>query len=73
MHTKIVEMDAFHSICNFLVTIGKRFKDTWLRDIAVESAVIAEGLIEAELEGRQYNRTVRILRIIYKAFKKNSK
>ena len=65
MHTKIVGMGAFHTICNFLVTIGKRFEDTGLRDIAVESAVIAEGLIEAVLEGSQYNRTVRIHNIIY--------
>ena len=35
MHTQIVGIGAFHTICNFLVTIGKRFKDTGLRDIAV--------------------------------------
>ena len=63
-------MGAFHTICNFLVTIGKRFEDTGLRDIAVESAVIAEGLIEAVLEGSQYNRTVRIHNIIYKALQR---
>ena len=63
-------MDAFHTICNFLVTLGKRFKDTGLRDIAVESAVMAEGLVEAVLEGRQYNRTVRIHKIIYKALQR---
>ena len=71
MHTKNVGMGAFHSICYFLVTIGKRFKDTGLRDIAVESSVIAEGLIEeAVLEGRQYNRAVRFLKIIYKALQR---
>ena len=63
-------MGAFHSVCNFLVTIGKIFEDTGLRDIAVESAVIAEGLIEAVLEGRQVNRTVRIHKIIYKALQR---
>ena len=35
------------------VTIGKRFKDTGFRDIAVEFAVIEEDLIEVVLEGRQ--------------------
>ena len=70
MHTKIVAMGAFHTICNFLVRLGKRFKDTGLRDIAVESAVIAEGLVEAVLEIRQYNRTVRIHKIIYKALQR---
>ena len=46
------------------------FKDTGLRDIAVESAFIAEGLIEAVLEGRQYNRTVKLHKIIYKALQR---
>ena len=36
MRTIIVWMGAFHTICNFLGTIGKRFKDAGLRDIAVE-------------------------------------
>ena len=70
MHTKIVGMGTFHLICYFLVIIGKRFKDTGLRDKAVESAVIAEGLIEAVLEDRQYTRTVRFLKIIYKALQR---
>ena len=43
MHTIIEGMGTFHTICNFLVTNGKRFKDTGLRELAVESAVIAEG------------------------------
>ena len=70
MHTKTVGMGAFHSIWNFLVTIGKRFEDTGLRDIAVESAVIPERKIEAVLEGSQYNRTVSIYKIIYKALQR---
>ena len=60
-------MGAFYTICNFLVTEGKRFKDTGLRDIASESAVIAERLIEAVLEGRQYNRPHKL---IYKALQR---
>ena len=59
MQTKIVGKGAFHSIRNFLVTIGKRFKNTWFRDIAVELAVIAECLIEAVLEGRLYIKHVK--------------
>ena len=70
MRTIIVGMGAFHTISNFLVTIEKRFKDTGFRDKAVESAVIAEGLIEAVLEGRQHNMAVRLLKIIYKALQR---
>ena len=70
MHTRIVGMGAFYSSCNFFATIGKRFKDSGLRDIAVESAVIAEGIIEVLLEGRQVTRTVRIHKTIYKALQR---
>ena len=63
-------MGAFHTICNFLAAIGKRFKDAGLRDVAVESAVITEGSIEAVLEGRQYNRAVRLHKIIYEALQR---
>ena len=36
-------MGAFHSMRNFLETVGKIFKDAGLKDIAVDSAVNAEG------------------------------
>ena len=64
VRTIIVRMGAFHTICNFIETIGKRFKDVGLRDIAFESAVIAEGSIEAVLDDRHYNRAARLRNII---------
>ena len=60
MRTISVSMGAFHMICSFLVTIGKRFKESGFMDIAVESTVNAKELIEAVIEGRQYNRTARL-------------
>ena len=39
----VVWMGAFHSMCHFLGTVGKLFKDAGLKDIAVDSAVNAEG------------------------------
>ena len=36
----------FHMSCNFLGIIGKRFLDAGLRDLAVESEVIAEGSVD---------------------------
>ena len=38
----ILIMGAFYIICNLLSTIGKRFQDAGLRDLCVESGVIAE-------------------------------
>ena len=37
----ILRMGAFHTICNLLSTIGKRFQDAGLRDLCVEAGVIA--------------------------------
>ena len=70
MLTIIVRISVFHTICNFLETIGKRLKDVGLRDIAFESAVIAEGSIEAVLDDRQYNRAARLHNIIYEALQR---
>ena len=63
----ILRMGSFHTICNLLSTIGKRFQDAGLRDLCVESGVIAEGSITAVMEGRKYNRVVRLHKIVYEA------
>ncbi|KAG0725200.1 hypothetical protein GWK47_039080 [Chionoecetes opilio] len=43
------------------------FGDAGLRDVAVESGVIAEGSINRVLEGKQYNRAVRLHKLMYEA------
>ena len=58
-------MGNFHSICNLLSTIGKLFGDAGLRYLAVESGVIAEGSINKVLDGKQYNRAVRLHKLTY--------
>ena len=63
----ILRMGAFHTICNLLSTIGKRFQDAGLRDLCVESGVIAEGSITAVMEGRKYNSAVKFHKIVYEA------
>jgi len=60
-------MGNFHIICNLLSIIGKMFRDAGLRDLAVESGVIAEGSIEKVLDGKQYNRGVRLHKLTYEA------
>ena len=61
-------MGAFHTICNFLSTITKRLQDA--PDLCVESGVIAEGSITSVMEGRKYNRAVRLHKIVYEAIMK---
>ena len=63
--TLTLMMGNFHSICNLLSTIGKLFGDAGLRDLAVESGVIAEGSMNKVLDGKQYNRAVRLHKLTY--------
>lgn len=64
----ILRMGVFHTICAFLATIGKRFQDAGLRDLCVEAGVIADGSITGVMEGRKYNRSVRMHKLLYEAF-----
>ena len=55
----IVMLGIFHTIMMFLGIIGKRFGDAGLRDLLIQSGVLAEGSVDRALSGKQYNRSVR--------------
>ena len=63
----VLRMGVFHTTCTLLSIIGKRFQDAGLRDLCVESGVIAEGSVAGVLDGRRYNRGVRLHKIMYEA------
>ena len=62
----ILRLGTFHTTCTFLAVIGKRFADAG-RDIAIESAAIAEGSVKGAFQGKQYNRAVRFHKLLYEA------
>lgn len=57
----------FHILCTLLSIIGKMFGREGLRNLAVESRVIAEGSLDKVLEGKQYNQGVRLHKLCYEA------
>ena len=61
-------MGVFHTACTLLSIIGKRFQDAGLRDLCVESGAIVEGSVAGGLDGRRYNRGVRLQKIMHEAF-----
>ena len=63
----VICMRAFHTFCNLLSIIGKRFTYAGLRDLAVESVIIAEGLITSVLEGQHYDCDVHYYRLACEA------
>ena len=63
----LLRMGTFHTICNALAIIGKRFRDAGLKDICEEAGVVAEGSINGVLDGKHYNRAVRVQKYISEA------
>ena len=52
-------MGGFHLLITMLAIVGSRFADAGLRDVAVQSEIIAEGSVDSVLNGKHYNRAVR--------------
>ena len=63
----VLRLGEFHLAMTFLGTIGKRFQDGGLRDVLIESNIIATGSVNAVLSGKHYNRSVRAMKILYEA------
>ena len=63
----MLRIGVFHTACTLLSIIGKRFQDAGLRDLCVESGAIADGSVAGVLDGRRYNRAVRLHKIMHEA------
>jgi hypothetical protein len=62
----IFRMGIFHTLCTLLANLGKRFGDAGLKDLCVESEIIADGSIGV-LDGQKYNRAIRMHKIMNEA------
>lgn len=63
----LLRMGTFHTICNALAILGKRFRDAGLKDICIEARIVAEGSINGVLDGKHYKCAVRTHKCIYEA------
>ena len=63
----VIIMGGFHLLLMLLGVIGSRFGDAGLREIAVQSDVVAEGSVDKSLNGKQYNRGVHLHKCVYEA------
>ena len=60
-------LGGFHLLMMLLGIMGTRYGDAGLRELAVQSEVVAEGSIERVLEGKNCNRAVRLHKVVYEA------
>ena len=63
----LLRVRVFQTAYTLLSIIGKRFQDAVLRDLCVGSDVIAEGSVAEVLDGRRFNRGVRLHKLMYEA------
>ena len=52
-------MGTFHILLIFLGIISTRFKDAGMKDVYIQSGIVAEGSIDLVLRRKQYNRAIR--------------
>ena len=60
-------MGTFHVLLMFLGIIGARFKDAAMKDVYIQSRIVAEGSVDSVLRGKQYNRAIRAHKIFFEA------
>ncbi len=62
-------MGTFHIIMTLLAVMAVRFKDAGLKDLVIQSVLVAEGSVDTMFSGsRAYKRAVRVYKILYEAF-----
>jgi len=66
----VVRMGAFHTSMTFMAVIGKRFGDAGLMSLMVESGVLASGSAPAVLNGKHYNRAIRLHKLVMEALQR---
>ncbi|KAK3698426.1 hypothetical protein QZH41_001193 [Actinostola sp. cb2023] len=55
----VIRLGGFHVALNFLSLLGKKFMNSGLDDLLIESGVYAAGTTSALMKGKSYNRGVR--------------
>ena len=53
-----------------MAVLNKRFSGAGLKDVLIQSGVIAEGSVDAALKGKAYNRGVRMYKLFYEALQR---
>ena len=64
----LLRLGSFHIALNFLSIIGKKHQSSGLEDLLIESRVCAAGSTTALMNGRSYNKGVRVHKPCFQAF-----
>ena len=65
-----LRMGGFHASCIFTAVIGKRFGAAGLEDLCIEATLIEISSVENMIRGKQYNRGVTALKMVYEVLQR---
>ena len=63
----VLMMGMFHMLMMFMHILSKRFSAAGLRDVLIQSGVVAEGSVDKALSRKMYNRGIRLCKLAYEA------
>ena len=63
----VLMMGMFHMLMMFIDILSKRFSVAGLRDVLIQSGVVAEGSVDKALSGKMYNRGIWLYKLAYEA------
>ena len=66
----ILRMGVFHTICSLFGTLGKMTKGSGLSEIIIESGICANGSLDRVMNGKHFNRAVRIHKLVLEALER---
>lgn len=64
----VIRMGTFHIALNFLVIIGKKYLNSGLKDLLIESQVYATGMTLVLMKGKSHKRGVQAHKLCMEAF-----
>ena len=63
----VIRLGEFHIALNYLSLLGKKFHNSGLDDLLIESGVYAAGTTSAIMKGKSYNRGIRAHKLAMEA------
>ncbi|KAK3746863.1 hypothetical protein QZH41_000037 [Actinostola sp. cb2023] len=63
----VIRMGGFHIALNFLAVIGKKYEESGIEDVLIESGLYGSNSTMALLKGKSYNRGVRAHKLLMEA------
>ena len=63
----VIRLGDFHTVMSYLAVIGKRFQDSGLQDVLIESEIVAAGKVNGVTSGHHYNRSMKAHKLMFEA------